>query len=681
MALTASTDRKANERWLTKLQVSLETGDLSSVAESLSSGLTHLQVTRIRERKLILRAPIDARKHVAELFRVATASFESKERSAFDRYLNFSLAVDVARRQSLEKALVLLRQMPQCSKAELLEVGDAVFDWYAAKLMKGVDVFSVAASVAERERRLHDVNGALVDVASAVARAINERSRIAVAEIDLRLSREQRRRARMLMRSAVKFASEVNSHEFFFDSVSFGDFAVDDWVESPLSTFRFQFSDERRYLLRTLAIRRGLVLNFAQRKGPRYLREKLREFQPIVFDQAVHYYLHEAGASPFSTADLARAQMVGEASLALISADDDLLLAGSRFDSKVVGHYLISMAMRWFASLARVVRVDTRGTHRTSGSPPVPLTLIADCIKDGTDGKWVTTALENLTSELPAKNHCMLLDRPFVRDGLHIARPLFGGELGTWNTVVREVMIQGGALGKDVGAIWEHFYADSFSDSDWEIVGRGVKLRKSGQILTDVDLLLLREDLLLVVQIKALIGSGNTVYDHWKNRQTIEFGCAQAGVAAEFYEADSKALVSLCGKHAAAGIKHIQPIVLTNLDHLDGWSFNDVPVIGEVTRKAICQGSKVEYFDFKTGEVQHTHHFVRREDLTTEVILQMLRQPVEIHIAAEGLEIKHDVHRVGSVTFLMPVFVVRKDLNEPPAHEPVFQTPGRRSSA
>lgn len=675
MTLAASTDRKATDRWLTKLQASLVAGDLAAVAEILSAGLTPFMVTRFRECKLILRAPIGARYAVAELLRAAGASLDPDERSAFDRYLHFSLAVDVARRQSLEKALVRLRQMPRCSKADLLVAGEAVFDWYVAKLMKGVDVYSVAASVAERERRLHDLNGALNDVASAVARAINECSRIALVETKLRLNREQRRRATMLLRSVVKFSGEVNSLEWYFDSVSYGDFIVDDCGDSALPTFRFQFADARRYLLRTLAIRRRLVLNFAQRRGPRYLREKLREFEPLVLDQAVDYYLREVGASTLGNVDLARARAVAEASLTLVDAEDDLLFAASRMDSKVAVYYLVAMAMRWYAGAAHAVRADPRGaTQRALASPTIPLAQIADGIKDGTDGSWAASALESLTSELPARSHFVLLNRPFVRDGPHIARPLLGGELGTWNAVVREVMIQGGALGKDVGAIWEDFYAGCFAESDWRIVGRGVKLRKNGQVLTDVDLLLLREDLLLVVQIKALIGSGATVYDHWKNRQTIEFGCSQGRVAAGFFDSEPKALVSLCGKHAAAGIKHVQPIVLTNLDHLDGWWFNDVPVIGEVTRKAICQGSKVEYFDGNSGEVLHTHHFVKREDLTTEVILQLLRQSVEIEIAAEGIETGRSEQRVGDLTFLMPEFVPRKYLNGPPVHEPKFRT-------
>jgi hypothetical protein len=263
-----------------------------------------------------------------------------------------------------------------------------------------------------------------------------------------------------------------------------------------------------------------------------------------------------------------------------------------------------------------------------------------------------------------------LVSRPFIKDGSNIARPFLGGDLGQWTVIVRESLIQGGALGKNVGAIWEDFYARCFTDSDWKIVGRGIKLRKDGRILTDVDLLLLREDLLLVMQVKALAGSGATVYDHWKNRQTIELGCQQGRTAAEFLEANAHSLIAICGKRHAVRVKHIQPVVLTNVNHYDGWSFDDVPVIGEVTRKAICEGTKVEFFDAKSGEVIHAQDFVKREDLSTEEILRILRHPVELDIAAETTEVQHHTERVGDLTFLMPEFVSRECLGRPLAHEP-----------
>jgi hypothetical protein len=157
----ALTDRKAADRQLSQLQASLAAGDLIAVAEGFSAGVSASLLTRLRERKLILRVPIRVRKTMAEiLLRAAGDCLDPAPHQAFDRYLRFSLAVDAARQRSLERVHVQLRQMPRCFNADLLALGEAVFDWYAAKVMHGVDAYSIGASVAERERRFHDFNGA-----------------------------------------------------------------------------------------------------------------------------------------------------------------------------------------------------------------------------------------------------------------------------------------------------------------------------------------------------------------------------------------------------------------------------------------------------------------------------------------------------------------------------------------
>ena len=355
--------------------------------------------------------------------------------------------------------------------------------------------------------------------------------------------------------------------------------------------------------------------------------------------------------------------------LTVVDAEDDLLVAASRSDQRAVAYYVVAMAMRWYSAAADSVRDASLAVGRRLAVPRIPLRDIAGGI-NGIGKEVVAEAIENLTVELPARSHVSLADRPFVRDGAGVARPFLRGWGGTWTSVVREAVIQGGAIGKSVGAIWEDFYTKSFDDSDWKVVGRGVKLRNNGQILTDVDLLLLREDLLLVVQIKALIGLSNTPYDHWRNRQTVQFGCVQARVAAEFLESHRNALVSICGKRSASGIKHVQPVVLTNIDQLNGWRVDDVPVISEVTRKAICRGSRVDYHDSRSGEVIHTHHFVKREELTTASILQLLQQSIEMQVAAEGTDTTHSTHDIGELTLLMPEFVIQAHANGPPPHEP-----------
>lgn len=625
---------------------------------------------RIREQKLLLRAPPDQREAVADLLRSATGSLAPDLQTDFDHYLGFALAIDAARTRCIAQVHATLKGFPRCSIADLLAAGEEVFDWCMNKQFKGVDVYSVGASVAERERRLHDLNGAANDIAMAVARVVNECSRVAPTQAGVRLTRAQRRLAVQALRRAVAAAGNANSLEWFFDSVTYGEFTVDKVVDGAQSTYRLHFVDARRYLLKTLAIRRSLVLAVIGRRQPRFVREKLQELESPVLDQAVAYYFEAAGSSGFANVDLSRAHATAAAMLATLDAEDDLLVAASRSDFRAFAYYVIAMVLRWYSATAVSLRdVPEVVDRRLLAAPPIPLTEIASSLR-GLESQALSDAIENLTLELPARSHAYLIDRPFVRDGTDLARPFLRSGVGTWTTVVREALIQGGAVGKSVGAVWEDFFAQSFDGSDWKVVGRGVKLRRNGQTLTDVDLLLLREDLLLVVQVKALIGMGSGPSDHWRNRQTIQFGCAQARVAAKFFESDPQALVSICGKRLAAGIQHVQPVVLTNIDQLDGWCFDDVPVIGEVTRKAICRGARVDYRDNQSGEVIHTHHIVKPEELTTATILQLLQQSTEMHIAAEGLDTMHSVHPIGGLTLLMPEFVIRPDAGGPPPYEP-----------
>jgi hypothetical protein len=401
------TNRQAADRRLTELQASLEAGDLTSVAEGLAAGVSQCLLTRFRERKLILRAPISARSVIAEiLLRAAEGCIEIAEFESLGRYLRFSLAVDAAKRSSLEKVYAQLRRMPPCSKADLLAIGEEVFHWYATKVMKGVDLYCIGASVAERERRLHDLNGALNDIGFAIARAVNECSSIALIDTERRLGREQRKHATRLLRRIAKSAGEVNSFEWFFDSVTYGDFVVAECAETPFPVFQLQFADPHQYLIRTLAIRRSLVLTYRERRKDRYLREKLEEIQHRALPQAVGHYLEEVGSPEYTDVDLTRAEAAAKASLMHVAAEDDLLLAASRFDTKVAAYYFAAMGMRWYTVAARAVRDDPR--TRASGalaSPAIPLDQIACCIDDGADGALVRSALDSLTCELPAGSH------------------------------------------------------------------------------------------------------------------------------------------------------------------------------------------------------------------------------------------------------------------------------------
>ncbi len=646
----------------------MEAGDLAAIQAVLKGASSDLFI-RIREQKLLFRAPLDHRDAIADLLRSGAARLAPDGRGDFDNYIEFALAIDAARTRCLERVHSALKGMPRCSISDLLAAGEEVFDWCMNKQFKEVDLYSVGASVAERERRLHDLNGAANDIAMAVARIVNDCSRIMPTQAEVRLTRAQRKLAVQTLRRALPAAGNVNSLEWFFDSVTYGEFKVDKVAHGAQPTYRLHFVEAKRYLLKSLAIRRSLVQTLMGRRQPRFVREQLKELESPMFDSAIAYYLDVAGSSGFADIDLSRAHATTAAMLATLDAEDDLLVAASGSDFRALAYYVVAMALRWYGAAAVSLRdVPQVVDRRSLAAAPIPLKDVAAAIK-GLDPLALSEAVDCLTLELPARSHTHLIDRPFVRDGADLARPFLRSSVGTWTAVVRAALIQGGALGKSVGAVWEDFLAKSFDGSDWQLVGQGVKLRKDGQTLTDVDLLLVREDLLLVMQIKGLIGMGNGPYDHWRNRQTIQFGCTQARIAAKFLKEEPQSLASICGKRVADSIRQVQPVVLTNIDQLDGWRFEDVPVIGEVTRKAICRGARVDYQD-QNGDVIHTHHIVKPEDLTTATILQLLEQPIEMYVAAEGTETTHRAHSIGGLTLLMPEFVIRDDANDPPSHEP-----------
>jgi len=668
-AVHKGTSKKQTDRVLSKLRGLLDSGNMSAVESILAQEACSDLLTRIREQKLLLRPPLDQRTAFAGLL-LAASKRAARDPVEFENYIAFTIEVDTRRRECIERLVEILHHMPPCSKADLLVSAERVCDWCSKEQSKRIDLHSGGVSVAENERRLHDLNGAVVDIVMAVARLVNEYSRIVPQMPEARLNQAQRRQAVNILQHALTHAAEANSLEWLFDSVTYGEFTVEQLIYGPAPAYRFHFVDAKRYLLKSLAIRRSLVIKFSGHQSPRYMREKLDELKTPLLEQAVRYYARRTGVSEHATIDLTRARQSATLMLRIVDAKDDLLVAASQFDARTLAYYFVAIAMRWYCLAAGAMRDAPKAPRRRwLESPCIPLREIVKRI-GGVDEELLGKVVEDLTVELPARSHVSVADRPFVRDRSGVARPFLGGEVGTWTCIVRKALIQGGAVGKSVGAVWEDFYAQSFDGTDWKVIGRGVKLRDKGQILTDVDLLLLRNDLLLVVQIKALIGIGDSPYDHWRNRQTIQYGCFQARIATTYFEANPQSLVAVCGKRLAAGVKNIQPVVLTNIDQLEGWRVEDVPVIGESTRKAICRGALVDYRSSRSGEVIHTHHFVKHEDLTTASILELLQEPIELRIAAEGSETTHSTHSIGGLTLLLPEFVARHNANGLPAHEP-----------
>lgn len=659
-----SSYRKHIEQSIAHLKSMLAKDNTSGFRSYIKARCTPELLTAIREQKVALKALPESRDSVVNALTKAAKRHLSKEESErFRAYLTFAMIWDTAHQNTLDKLTGITHRLPNINLIQLLTAKDAVIEVFLAPLK--VRPPSKGQSVAEYEREIGNLNGRTNDTISAVLRAINEVAKIKLDQSTTDISKSQHDNVINQLQEITLIAGELNSLEWIFDSVSYGDFSVSPIANTFRSLFKFDYVDIRLNQLRTLAVRRNLILNLNQEKIPRFVREMLKASEEGTLKAAIDHYSNQEELPPCYF-NLSRLKQISAANLALIDAEDDLLAAASPNDLNPATYYTTAMTMNWFASVA----TETQSTLQSKRnglrtSLKLPLRSIEAAIKRG-GGNEASQAIKQLTVDLPTRSHYDFLRRPFILDTpdyAHCALP----SSGLWNTTVREILISGGATGDAYGRTWEKFYARSFIDSDWEIIGHNFQLRRNGQTITDIDTLLMREDLLIVLQIKARAGSGVSVYDHWRNRQTIEYGCRQAALASDFIQTNRNWLVSVAGRTKADAVKHVQPLVLTTVSFFDGWRFEGVPVIGEVGRKAITQGAKVTYRDSKSQKALATHHFVRPEELSTQKILWAIENPLELLIAPENMNIYHKPIRVGGLTFEIPEFRVRKDTKSFPA--------------
>lgn len=613
----------------------------------------------MRRQKTVMRARGTDRGHTAKvLIEAAQVIEDSEERAEYIRYVELSVAVAEARDRIKQEISDALRRMPKLSLRQFLVMAEKVaYEAMPAQRDLGNEG-GVAQQAAEHGRQIHERNGRANDVWFAVARAINEASS-SIGPRDL-VRADATAKAVPAFRTIMMLSSRLNSLDYALDNASFGEFSVVSHDQN-LQTFQLEIVDVRRTLIRVSAIRRDLLGIIGRRRGDRYVRERLAETCEPVLHNAIMRYLARSAVIAGPKAD--DFEYVGdflETLLLMVDAEDDLLLAVDAATAAATGNpqaasilYHLSAAIHinafvadMFSSrLSRQQRGDFDDRiHRDDLVAELGSELQAAAFKT-----WPT-----LFVELPVRSHFDLLRRPFIRTGPDTARAVSALVGDRWTIAVREALNNGGAIGNWYGKLWEDFFARGFANSGWSLLARNVKIRAGGACVAEIDMLLLRDDLLLVVEVKALTGSGLSPYDHWKNREIIERGCRQARRAAEHIGANREYIASVVDRSTASRVRHVQPLVLTTESMFDGWEYAGVPVAGETIRKAITAGTKVEYYQGQDGKVLQTDWHLRPEDLSTQTILNALRDPIELKLSPERGGTRHIPVEVAGLRLLIP---------------------------
>jgi Holliday junction resolvase-like predicted endonuclease len=645
------TDRE-RDRLVRRLLHYLERNDVESFGRALGEYTSADILTALRAQKALTRGSPETRDGAARLL-VAEARivFDPAEADEYARYAQFSIRISVLREAVRREIERQKKQMPKLSIRQLNVLAERKFKKILHR-QPGLSPEHLASlATHQMETELHEHVGGATDANFAVLRAISEVSTIAGPR-DLKRPDVFAKAAGPFER-IITLSSFLVSIDYMFDSASFGDFHVSS-VDPDAKIFTLDYADIRLELIKQMALRRTMFQVISGRRHPRFVRERLKASQDAVLFPAIERQILRSGARMPDARQLRQLEDHSEAMLMQVDAEDDLILVAAKSDVRAVMLYHMSMALRWASMACHMVTKNLSGQARRAFVDDICFEDLIEGFEGPEQRDAAHSAWDDLTTDLPVKNHFDLCRRPFLRTSPTSVQAIRQAEGGVWTTVVREILNKGGETGRNYGAVFEEFYAKSFVETGWDIVGRNIKLSGGAGQLTEVDLLLKRQDLLLVVEIKALTGSGVSPYDHWKNRNIIEKGCRQALCAADYLRANRKVLVSIASRKVADQIAVIQPLVLTNQATFDGWAHLDVPVAGETIRKAITTGSRVEYYDAETLEVQRVDHYLRVEELSTATILQALRDPIELKIAPEQGAVEHVVMTIADCPFHVP---------------------------
>jgi hypothetical protein len=343
-----------------------------------------------------------------------------------------------------------------------------------------------------------------------------------------------------------------------------------------------------------------------------------------------------------------------------LDADDDLLLAAAstpplESPSSVSEDYIAAVLLRWFLDVADFVR--GRASNRVKNLlsvPQIPLDLIVGLFDDENQPRSrIREALLNHVATLPIPRHLDLINTPFFQmpSGHVYGASMFNA--GRWASFVRSRNIKGGTVGRRYGSIWEEFITHTLKDYGWSLIRTGVKIKKDGATLTDVDILAIKDDLLLILQTKSVIGEGMDPYDHWRNRRTIEEGAEQASLAATYIKQNAAFLERVFSKRITSTIRHIQPAVLTNVHTFNGWKTKGIPVLSTEGLMTLLRGAQVTYSDAH-GFVKGAESFAKGNTLTSEEFLSLMQSPVEWHISKENIRLEHVPSNNEGVNLLIP---------------------------
>lgn len=655
----------ATKKYLDHLKEECSKNNSEAIVSYFENYLNPLEIKIIKEQKLfLLFSDGDAQEK-------AIASFEyylKTQLSASDcnqelNYLRFVRVISHLLRQHKNKLSNFLSNLGTLSQKQYIQVVSIFWETYSKDASntlfeKMKPHFEAKLSNQQRaelnEWMMHMLNGVLLDVQFAIARSINSFSG---NTLETKIEESEVVKYVHFIEEVIHVSAQINTFQFCIDKVSYGEWHVDEISnDGERYTLGFGIVDKLFDKARELALRRNISFQFLQKNQNRWLKQNLEEVAIGEVQKAIEYYRNN-GVIIINNDDTREIMREVNFNMNLLDADDELL-TGFDQTGRVFWYYVTALSLVCYQTVANYYRTKYIGFRGLDYYvPTIPLDQI---LKEAEiDEATQLEILNDFVSQVPSNNIYQLIVKPLIREpgGKYFSISIISSQ--NWVLNVRTCLVKGGKEGDRIGRAWEEFIAYTFENYGWAVIENGLKI---GRELPDIDLLIYREGLLILAQVKAIYLNGINTYEQWKAKEKIIKGASQVQKVKVAIESNLTIYKRLESVMRQRKILKIYSAVITNNEMFNGWVCDGVPVVGVNGLMQIFRGVNVKFFDSRK-RILETLSFTQNKAVNNDDFIKFLEKPLDWHLADIEDDLCFHVEKMDEIIINMPQLKRSDNLN------------------
>lgn len=622
----------------------IKKGDLNSLIVYLANSNSYEELIAIREHKVFYK--IVDKKNNAKVIEEYLKAVERVDISKYSEEVNFIQFVEVSSSilDELNKIssnicneldnfnqYIVINTFCSWMTQKEKEISENMWSSFDAEKYEQLPDKEKAVSL---NSYLHELHGVMIDhyraCSDSICKIINNCKNALMIKSDIAPELK-------IIENLVTISALCNSVNFLIDKVSYGEFNVKN-INLEQKVIEFDFVDLDFQIAKCVGMRHIISEREFKSKLPRSISKMFSEIvTEFTFSLAEYFEAENIGV-----ANKKYIQDRIKSELRSLSFNDEVLLASqNRIDhEQIIAAYTAGFIFKSFAFVIESLEIVDHEYDHLKCFTEIPVEILYNyLIGIFENAEIVNKAVNFYFTAYNKLTPLDLLNKPYIKleEFLVFGIVPFIGR-NNWMLTLRREFIKGGKESESYGKYWEDYVTYVFNEKSWNIVGKQVYVKKGKNCLTDIDLIVEKEGLVLLIQAKATADC-RTPYEYWKAKNTIIKGMQQADIALKNIGYDSPQLEELLNSKGIdiKSIKKIQAVVITPCMQFSGWKKERIPVLGLGYIISLLNGGKVELVRSEHKEILDTsHHLSKRNNIND--LCELLAKPYYFDVYAPNIK-------------------------------------------